>query len=78
VVVTKGFRDDPNLDLLEETRWRLSIDLDEEEDWPDTRMVLPASPEGRHRRAWGKILISIPSQQIEVPHGTSPWRSSTA
>jgi hypothetical protein len=30
VVVTLGFRDDPHLDLLDESRWRLVVDLDEE------------------------------------------------
>jgi hypothetical protein len=30
VVITRGHRDDPNLGLLEEARWRLEVELDEE------------------------------------------------
>jgi hypothetical protein len=30
VVITRGFRGDPHLDLLEEARWRLEVHLDEE------------------------------------------------
>jgi len=31
VVITRGHKDDPHLELLEEARWRLEVELDEEE-----------------------------------------------
>jgi hypothetical protein len=39
VVITRGFKDEPNLDLLEEARWRLRVDLDEEEWLDSTHLV---------------------------------------
>jgi hypothetical protein len=39
VVITRGFRDDPHLDLLEEARWRLQVELDEEAWLEETRVV---------------------------------------
>lgn len=39
VVITRGYRDDPHLDLLEEARWRLEVELDEEAWLDETRVV---------------------------------------
>jgi hypothetical protein len=39
VVITRGFRDDPHLDLLDEAQWRLEVDLSEEQWLEATRLV---------------------------------------
>jgi hypothetical protein len=42
VVITRGHRDDPHLEQLEEARWRLEVELDEEETLEAARLLAVA------------------------------------